>query len=108
MNIKQTDNQGKVRQEGNKRAKELRAQKKSFIWSGTNLDKNRRSLLVDLFCSYGAKVIIVYLETNCEKLQERNNKRNDNKVPDSILHKMRKQWTVPQRHESHEILYIIT
>lgn len=108
MNIKQTDNQGKVRQEGNKRAKELLAQKKSFIWSGTNLDKNRRSLLIDLFCSYGAKVIIVYLETTCEKLQERNNKRNDNKVPDSILHKMRKQWTVPQRHESHEILYIVT
>lgn len=107
MNVKQNENQGKVRQEALKRAKELLAKKQSFIWDGVNLDLNRRTPLIDLACAYGALVQLVYVETSYDVMIERNKQRGFDRVPDKVLDKMFKQWSVPTLDECHKIQRII-
>lgn len=108
MGVKQDDDQGKVRQESLKRAKNLLAQKQSFVWDGVNLDLNRRTPIVDLACAYGAKVNIVYVETSIDNMMERNKKRDLDRVPDKVYQKMFRKWTPPTKYECHKISYIIT
>lgn len=108
LGIKPTDNQGLIKQESLKRAKELLAKKQSFVWDGVNLDFNRRSQLIDLFCSYGAKVRIIFVETSYISLRERNNTRTTNQVPVDVINKMIQKWDVPTLAEAHEVLRIIT
>lgn len=107
LGVKQSDNQGQVRQEALKRAKELLAKKQSFIWDGVNLDENRRMPLVDLVCAYGGKASIVYIETSYKEMRERNAQRKEDMVPDNVYNKMFRQWKVPTPDECHEILHII-
>lgn len=108
LGIKPTDNQGIIKQEALKRAKELLAKKTSFVWDGVNLDYNRRSQLIDLCCSYGAKVKIYFIETSYNNLIKRNNERTTNKVPSDVIDKMISKWDIPTEAECHELLRIVT
>ena len=108
MNIKPTDKSGngRVIQAAKEKAKEYMRRHKSFVWNATNITRQMRQQLIDLFLSYGAYVKIVYLEVPYTVLQEQNRNR-ENVVPPGIMVKMLSKLEVPGIAEAHSVHYEI-
>ncbi len=96
--------QGPVAQRAREEAKALLRTQKSFVWSATNLSRQRRQPLIDLFVSYRARVHLVYLEASRETLRERNQSRRE-PVPEKAIEKMYRHWEVPTPDEAHIVSY---
>jgi predicted kinase len=88
------------------RAKNYLRQQQSFVWNATNLSKQLRSSLIDLFVMYKAKVTIVYIEVPYPQLLQQNRNRED-VVPLKILERMIKRLEIPSLSEVHQIVYKI-
>lgn len=87
-------------------AKTYLRQQQSFVWNATNLTKQLRSSLINLFVTYKAKVTIVYLEVPHQTLLQQNRNREEI-VPLKILDRMVKRLEVPSRCEAHQVIYKI-
>lgn len=61
--IDPTDNQGQVKQIFMNQLKNKLAKKESFVIDNINLDKTRRTQIIDLCCSYKAKTKLFYLSS---------------------------------------------
>lgn len=72
---------------GKERAKEYLRKKQTFVWNATNLNRDNRNKLYDLFTSYGAAVRVIYLETAYKELLLRNEIR-DRRVPVNVINHM--------------------
>lgn len=106
LGITPTDNQGQVIQLGQERAKELLRKKTPFIWNATNLQKERRGKLIDLFATYKARTEIVYLEVPLQQLLIQNTQRAA-VVPENVLMSMIKKWEVPTLDEAQNVVYTL-
>lgn len=95
---------GRVIQEGKEQAKQFMRKKESFVWNATNITKQLRSQLIDLFVSYGGYVKIVYLEVPYTKLLKQNRER-EYPVPENVLEKMIHKLEIPTEEEAHEVIY---
>jgi predicted kinase len=104
MNIDAHQNQGQVIQAGQEKAKELLRKKTPFVWNATNLQKDRRKKLIDLFSTYKARTTIVYIESSFEKLLEQNQEREDI-VKDKIILRMLKKLEIPTKDEAQKLVY---
>jgi len=106
--IKATDKtgNGQVIQLAKKKAKEYLGKNQSFVWNATNITRQMRSQLIDLFLSYKAKVKIVYIEVPYLKLKQQNSNR-EAIVPNGVLEKLVTKLEVPSLTEAHEIIYEI-
>lgn len=106
LKIKPTDEQGAVIQEAKKRAKEYLAKGINFIWNATNLTRQMRQPLIQLFTDYNAKIIIMYVSTPYKTCMYRNRLRNGVKqVPDNVMEKMKNKLEIPLQIEAHEVVY---
>ena len=94
-----TGSQGRVIQAARKQAREYLRAGKDFIWNATNLSREIRSQLIDLFASYRAHIRIVYVETSIEVLF-RQNKSRPASVPASAIERMLYRWEVPSPIEA--------
>lgn len=108
MNIKPTDKSGKGRviQAAKEKAKEYMRKHQSFVWNATNISRQMRQQLIDLFLSYGVYVRIIYLEVPYSVLQEQNRNR-ENTVPPGVVVKMLSKLEVPNIIETHSVQYKI-
>lgn len=106
LKIKPTDNQGIVLQTSKEQAKAYLRKQQSFIWNATNLIKQRRKVLIDLFVRYKAKVKIVYIETLYQTLLERNQTRAY-PIPTKVLERFINKLEVPAIQEAHEVVYVV-
>ncbi len=88
-------------------AREYLRRKEPFIWNATNLSKEIRQNQVRLFEQYGARVRIVYLETDWAQRVERNRSRQD-AVPESAVEKMLSVTVPPAPHEAQTVEWIAT
>lgn len=102
LNILPTDNQGAVISAAKAEARHLLAAGKPFIWNATNIGTATRLALIDLFAAYGAKVTIVYIETNEPELLRRNAARAE-RVPDAAIARMLDRWQPPDLSECHDL-----
>jgi predicted kinase len=102
MEIKPSEPQGKVIAAAKEQAKQLLRNQQNFAWNATNISRDIRCQLTDLFASYNAKIEISYIETTEPKILQRNQQRK-NPVPDKILENMIKKWTIPTPTEAHTI-----
>lgn len=104
--ISPTDKQGngRVIQEGKELAKQYMRKHESFVWNATNITRQLRSQVIDLFLSYGAYVKIVYIEVPYQKLLKQNRER-EYPVPDLVLEKMISKLEIPMQDEAHEVIY---
>lgn len=77
-----------------------------FVWNATNITRQMRSQLIDLFVSYGAKVKIIYIEKpyNIWRTQNRN---REYPLPECVLDRMLDKLEVPQITEADEVVYNI-
>lgn len=99
LKIKPTDAQGTVIQQARERAKQFLRKKESFIWNATNLTRDIRQRQVSLFEQYGARVKIIYLETDeCTRIQ-RNSSREDS-VPEDVAQKLLSKTEPPDAIEA--------
>lgn len=106
MNISPKDNQSKIIYVAKEQAKAYLRSKQSFIWNATNITKNTRQNLIDLFISYKAKPKIVYIETPYNELIKRNENRKEY-VPINVINNMIDKLEIPSPIESCSIEYIL-
>jgi predicted kinase len=83
----------------------MRAEK-SFVWNVTNLSRQLRSSLINLFSAYHVRIRIVYLEVSWEELLRRNHSRAAN-VPEAVIERMRDRLEVPDLTEAHQVDWIV-
>ena len=91
----------------NERAKELLRKKQPFIWNATNITTDIRKLLIPLFEDYGARVKIVFLETEWNEELRRNASRKA-EVPKHAIEKMLSRLEIPEPFEAQSVEYHIT
>lgn len=105
LQVRPTENQGRVIQAAQESAREHLRKKESFIWNATNLTKDTRRKLVSLFERYGARVRIVYLETDWNTRVERNLGRKD-AVPETVVERMLKNTVLPTAEEAQSVEWV--
>ncbi|MFK7772404.1 MAG: AAA family ATPase [Saprospiraceae bacterium] len=90
---------GQVIQIAKEQARVFLRKKESFIWNATNITRNLRTPLIDLFQTYGAKTKLIYLEVPYQKLIQQNRNR-EFPVPQKVLEKMILKLEVPSIWET--------
>jgi putative nucleotidyltransferase with HDIG domain len=107
-NIAPTDKSGNgtVIQLAKEQAREHLRKKRHFVWNATNITRQMRSQLIELFVTYKAYVKIVYVEVPYHKLHTQN-KGREAVVPRNALDKLVSKLEVPAPWEAHEVIYFI-
>ena len=106
MNISPNDDQGVVANQAKAIAREYMRAGRSFVWNATNTTRSMRSLLIDFFAAYQARIRIVYLEVPFEELLRRNRSRMA-MVPEAVIHKLAGKLEVPEPTEAHEVQWVV-
>ncbi|PLK43523.1 AAA family ATPase [Emticicia sp. TH156] len=106
MKVSPTDkeNNGRVIQLAKEQARVFLRKKQPFIWNATNITRQNRQQLIDLFVTYGATVKLIYLEVPYSKLVVQNRNR-EHAVPANVLEKMIEKLEIPQPDEAHQVIY---
>lgn len=91
--------QGTVVQQAKERARDFLRACQPFVWNATNLGRDTRAQLINLFTAYSARVRIVYVEAAHEALFRQNESRAT-RVPPSALERMIARWDVPDCTEA--------
>ena len=99
------ENQAKVAELAQARARQLLREKKSFVWNATDLTVLTRQGLVGLFTDYGAAVELVYLETEEAQRKKRNAERI-RQVPEEAVSHMLEQLFLPEQREAHRVRWL--
>ena len=94
--------QGAVVQSARERAREHLREGRDFVWNATNLTRQTRGALIQLFADYNARVRIVHLEAPAGRLFTRNSARDD-AVPQAAVERMLERWEPPDLTECHEL-----
>ena len=102
MKISVSGNQGPVIAEARERARVALRKAEAFVWNATNLSRDFRKPLIDLFAGYRARVKIVYVETTASEQSRRNSERSA-AVPAKAIERMLKRWQPPDLTECHQL-----
>jgi predicted kinase len=105
MEVDFTDNQGRVLQESQEEAKKYLRAKKSFIWNATNINRQRRQGLIDLFFTYKARVTIVYVHCSLEKALAQNRQR-EVQIKENVIARFFAKLEPPTLDEAHHVLVV--
>jgi putative nucleotidyltransferase with HDIG domain len=97
---------GWVAQQAKEQARVYLRAKQDFVWNATNITRQMRSQLIDLFADYGARVKIVYVEKPYNEWQAQNRDR-EYAVPAAVLNKLLHKLEVPLLSEAHEVVYVV-
>lgn len=104
LDVPPTENQGRVVQAARERAKALLRERQPFVWNATSLT-SLRGQQVDLFERYGARVRIVFLETEWEENLRRNADR-PGAVPEDVIDRMLQRLEPPGRGEAQAVEWL--
>lgn len=107
LDVDPTDSQSRVAQEARDRAREFLRKEQSFVWNATNLSQDMRARIIDLAAAYRARIRIVYVEASCTHLFAQNRSR-ERTVPEDVLLRLFRRWTVPTLLEAHEVTQVIS
>lgn len=105
--IKPTEEQGRVIQEAQKRAREMLAHHQSFVFNATNVTEMLRGKWTRLFEQYHARVRIVFLETSWQENVRRNAQR-EFAVPESVIGGLLEKLNPPQATEAQRVEWQVT
>jgi len=106
MKISPDEEQGAIGNQARAIAKEYMRAGKSFVWNATNLSRQLRTSLVNLFISYKGRVRIVYKEVPWDELLKRNRTRTA-QVPEQVLIRMKSRLEVPDITEAHQVDWVV-
>ncbi len=91
-------------QQAKEEAKQYLRAEQSFVWNATNITRQMRSQLIDLFTTYKAKVTIVYIERPYNIWLKQNSNR-EHAVPAAALQRMLQKLEIPLPQEAHEVVW---
>lgn len=97
---------GHVIQAAKEKAKEHLRKKQSFVWNATNITRQMREQLIDLFFTYRARVRIEYIEVPYKVLMQQNKSR-EAMVPAVAVDRMIDKMEIPTLTEAHEVNFHI-
>lgn len=100
--ISPVGNQSEVIAVAKERAREYLRGKQPFIWNATSVTEQLRTPLISLFEDYGARVKIVFLETEWNEQLRRNSSRKA-EVPTQAIEKMLSKLEIPEPHEAYSV-----
>lgn len=103
--ISPIENQGIVANMAKESARVYLRARQSFVWNATNLSDTIRRPLIELFESYGARVRIIYLETDEAARRERNTSRSHS-VPETAVTSMMGKLILPLPSEAHTVEWL--
>lgn len=108
LKIASTDSKGngKVVQLAKEQTKQYLRSGTPFVWNATNITRQMREQLIDLFTAYKAKTTIIYLEVPFN-VQNKQNKSRESIVPPMAVRKMISKLEPPQTWEANEVIYIV-
>ena len=95
--------QGVVVAAARERARAALRSGRPLVWNATNISRDMRKPLIDLFAAYRAKVTIVYLETS-EAVASRRNSERASPVPAKAIARMLDRWEPPDLTECHDLV----
>jgi putative nucleotidyltransferase with HDIG domain len=95
---------GTVVQLAKEQAREYLRGRQRFVWNATNITRQMRAQLVNLFVTYKAYVKMVYVEVPYARLHVQNKDR-EAVVPKNALDKLVSKLEVPAPWEGHEVVY---
>ncbi|QTE40332.2 AAA family ATPase [Mucilaginibacter gossypii] len=106
--ISPTDKSGNgiVIQEAKEQARVFLRKQKGFIWNATNITRQMRLQLIELFATYKAAVKIIYVEVPYAGLQKQNRNR-EAAIPDVVLERLIDKLEIPALWEAHEVVYSV-
>lgn len=104
LGVDPTDEQGTVVAAARERARVYLRRGERFVWNGTNVSRQLRTQVIDLFLAYQARVTIAYVEPPPEVWRAQNRERAA-RVPEAVLGRMLDRWEVPDATEAHAVEY---
>jgi predicted kinase len=107
LRIDPADDQGAVVRAAKERARQLLRKQQPFVWNATNITRQVRAPLIDLFVSYRARVRVVYVDAPFDAIMARNAQR-DNAVPTRIVERLAGKLEVPDLTEAHMVEWVST
>jgi len=107
LDIDAGDAQGAVVSAGRERARVALRAGRPLVWNATNLSRDRRRGLIDLFADYRAKVRVVYCEAEEQEIFKRNEARQ-RPVPAKALARMLDHWEPPDLTECHALDVVLS
>jgi predicted kinase len=105
LRIDPADDQGEVVRAAKERARQFLRKRQPFAWNATNVTRQIRAPLIDLFASYQARVRILYLDAPFDTIMARNKQRG-NAVPERIVERLASKLDVPDLTEAHAVEWI--
>jgi predicted kinase len=106
LEVDPADAQGEVIARARDLAREHLRAGRRFVWNATNLSKQLRTTVGNVFFDYGARVRVVYVEVPETVLRAQNRGRNA-AVPDAVVERLLDRWEVPEPGEAHEVSYVV-
>ena len=97
---------GRVIQLAKEKARTYLRARKNFVWNATNITRQKREQLIDLFSTYKAYIQIVYVEVGYQKLWVQNKSR-EAVLPAIAVEKLMLKLEVPIPSEAHEVVYYV-
>jgi predicted kinase len=97
---------GRVIQMAREQARIYLRKGQDFVWNATNITRQMREQLVDLFITYKAYVAIVYVEVPYQQLHLQNAGR-EAVLPYGVVDRLVTKLEVPVETEAHEVNYFI-
>ncbi len=98
---------GQVIQLAKEKARQYLRVKQRFVWNATNITRQMRDQLIQLFHTYKAYVRIVYVEVDYKTLHRQNSNRTA-ALPRQAVEKMIGKLEPPVLEEAHEVDYHIS
>ncbi|MEM1345012.1 MAG: AAA family ATPase [Pseudomonadota bacterium] len=98
-----TDNQGRIVQAAQERAREHLRAGRDFVWNATNITRQTRAKVLRLLRDYGARLEIVYLEPSADRLFSQNAAR-EAAVPADVIARLAAKLEPPEEWEAHRII----
>lgn len=99
------DNQGTVIQAAQEQAKAYLRKQQDFVWNATNITRQNRKKLIDLFTQYGAKTTIVYLPKQLSVVLQQNRER-EVVIKESVIQNFLRRLEPPTIAEAHHLRII--
>ena len=102
MNIRPTENQGRVIQQAQERSREFLRTGTAFAFNATNILRQTRGRWLNLFADYNAEIDLVWVEPPFRQILRQNKQRAD-AIPAAVIHNLAAKCEPPTWLEAHSV-----
>ena len=102
MGVSPEEAQGSVVNAAKEQARVYLREKRSFVWNATNVTRQTRKPLIDLFAAYHARIRLIYLDAPLEVILRQDSQR-PRPVTEAVIRRLMQKVEVPDATEAHRV-----